>query len=75
MALGLLEEPRRPPRRAAGPHASGRCGQCPREDIIDAHRKLLSRVHPDKGGTNEAVYEANAARDLLLERLAPRKRA
>ncbi|EGD60290.1 heat shock protein DnaJ-like protein [Novosphingobium nitrogenifigens DSM 19370] len=53
----------------------GVAANAPREDIIDAHRKLLSRVHPDKGGTNEAVYEANAARDLLLERLAPRKRA
>lgn len=40
-----------------------------REDIGDAHRRLLARVHPDKGGSNEAVHQANAARDLLLARL------
>lgn len=37
-----------------------------REDIIEAHRKLISMVHPDRGGTNEQVHEANAARDILL---------
>jgi hypothetical protein len=26
-------------------------------------------VHPDKGGTNSQVHEANAARDLLLDEL------
>jgi len=45
-----------------------------REDIIDAHRRLITRVHPDRGGSNEAVHEANAARDLLLERLGPQNR-
>ena len=38
-------------------------------EIIDAHRRLVARVHPDKGGTSEQVHEANAARDLLLARL------
>lgn len=40
-----------------------------REDIIAAHRRLASLVHPDRGGTNDALREANAARDLLLEEL------
>jgi DnaJ homolog subfamily C member 19 len=40
-----------------------------REDIADAHRRLLARVHPDRGGSNEAVHQASAARDLLLARL------
>lgn len=48
-------------------------GQASREDIIDAHRRLVSRVHPDRGGTNDAVHEANAARDLLLGRLGERR--
>ncbi len=38
-------------------------------DIVDAHRRLLAMVHPDRGGTNEQVHEANAARDLLLSTL------
>jgi hypothetical protein len=46
-----------------------------REAIIDAHRRLITQVHPDRGGSNEAVHEANAARDLLLERLGARNRA
>lgn len=45
-----------------------------RDDIIDAHRRLVARVHPDKGGTGEQVVEANAARDLLLARLAKQGR-
>ena len=44
-----------------------------REDIIDAHRRRLTQVHPDRGGTNQAVHEAAAARDLLLARLAERQ--
>ena len=42
-------------------------------DIIEAHRRLISLVHPDRGGTNEQVHEANAARDLLLRSLTTRK--
>ncbi|MFC4293646.1 J domain-containing protein [Novosphingobium tardum] len=37
-----------------------------REDIMEAHRRLVSRVHPDRGGSDSQVHEANAARDLLL---------
>jgi DnaJ family protein C protein 19 len=40
-----------------------------RTEIIDAHRRLLAVVHPDRGGTNDQVHEANAARDLLLDEL------
>jgi hypothetical protein len=40
-----------------------------REEIIAAHRRLTTFVHPDKGGTNAAMQEANAARDLLLSEL------
>lgn len=39
------------------------------DDVIEGHRRLIARVHPDRGGSNEAVHEANAARDLLLARL------
>jgi hypothetical protein len=43
-----------------------------RAEIIEAHRRLLVRVHPDRGGTNDQVHEANAARDLLLDALPDR---
>lgn len=42
------------------------------DEIIDAHRRLLMKVHPDRGGTADAVHEANAARDLLLARISSR---
>lgn len=42
-----------------------------RRDILDAHRRLLATVHPDRGGSNELVHEANAARDVLLADLPP----
>ncbi|WP_435419255.1 molecular chaperone DnaJ [Parerythrobacter aurantius] len=40
-----------------------------RSDIIAAHKRLVAMVHPDRGGSNEQVHEANAARDLLLDEL------
>ena len=39
-------------------------------EIIDAHRRLIVIIHPDKGGTNDQVHEANAARDILLDQLS-----
>ena len=40
-----------------------------RSEILEAHRRLIATVHPDRGGSNEAVHAANAARDLLLGEL------
>ncbi len=40
-----------------------------RGEILEAHRRLIATVHPDRGGTNDQVHEANAARDLLLDEL------
>jgi hypothetical protein len=40
-----------------------------RTEILEAHRRLIAMVHPDRGGTNGQVHEANAARDLLLDEL------
>jgi DnaJ homolog subfamily C member 19 len=42
-----------------------------REEIIAAHRRLAALVHPDRGGSNDALREANAARDVLLTELPP----
>ena len=43
-----------------------------REEILAAHKRLVAMVHPDKGGTNAQVHEANDARDLLLDELPSR---
>ena len=40
-----------------------------RSEIVDAHKRLIAMVHPDRGGSNAAVHEATAARDLLLDEL------
>jgi len=40
-----------------------------RDEVIEAHKRLVGQVHPDRGGTNAQVHEANAARDLLLAQL------
>jgi DnaJ family protein C protein 19 len=40
-----------------------------REDVLTAHKRLVTIVHPDRGGSSAQVHEANAARDLLLDEL------
>ena len=37
--------------------------------IIEAHKRLVRQVHPDMGGTDAQVHEANAARDTLIDNL------
>ena len=36
------------------------------EAIRAAHRRLIARVHPDAGGSEELARRVNAARDVLL---------
>ena len=38
-------------------------------EVRDAHRRLISRVHPDAGGSAELATRVNAARDTLLNEL------
>jgi DnaJ homolog subfamily C member 19 len=47
----------------------GVSGEAKREEILAAHKRLVALVHPDRGGSNAQVHEANAARDLLLDEL------
>ncbi len=37
--------------------------------IRTAHRRLVTSVHPDRGGSADLARRVNAARDLLLKRL------
>ncbi|MEJ5977252.1 J domain-containing protein [Novosphingobium sp. PS1R-30] len=85
IALGVLAfrlvagrwpwEPRRVPTRSGAKQARVLLGVgegASREQIIEAHRRLVTQVHPDKGGTSELMHEANSARDLLLAELPVR---
>jgi hypothetical protein len=72
--------PRRPPihppsrpRHDDGGHAEARAilgvaADADEHDIRAAHRRLISVMHPDRGGSAELTRRINAARDALLQR-------
>ena len=43
------------------------------QEIRDAHRRLIAKVHPDTGGSAELAHRVNAARDTLLAETMNRK--
>lgn len=40
-----------------------------REQIITAHRKLMSQAHPDRGGSDQQAQQLNAAKEFLIKQL------
>lgn len=58
---------RTPPDLARARKLLGVGASATREDILAAHRRLVTRVHPDTGGSEGLAAEINAARDLLLK--------
>jgi hypothetical protein len=39
------------------------------DEVREAHRRIIARVHPDAGGTMELARRTNLARDVLLREL------
>src|SRR5690606_562444 len=45
-------------------------GDIPSANVNDAHRRLIQKVHPDRGGNDYLAAKINHARDVLLKAIS-----